>query len=299
MLPPMHEMKVPTPKGVVTAHVFAAPQPKGAVLIVAAMGVPQAFYAPFAKWLQSQHFTAVTFDYVGVGESQNGPLSELDVDVLDWAEGDCDAMIETTRKLVPGKPLYWVGHSLGGQLLGLIPKPERIRSAATVACGSGYWKENTAQLRWRVWWLWFFVVPVALRVFGYFPCRRLRKVGDLPRRVMQQWRKWCLHPEYAMAEGEEVRAQFASFRQPLTSFSFTDDEMMSAKNTASLHSFYTGTKPVMFRIDPKQLSERRIGHFGRAPRCLHGPTAHGATAPPDLRGAGRERHADPLPRKPP
>ena len=258
----MYEMRVSTPKGPITAHVFAFPQPKGTVLIVAAMGVPQSFYAPFATWLQRQDLTAVTFDYVGVGESQNGPLAELDIDIVDWAEGDCDAMIEMTRALAPGKPLYWVGHSLGGQLLGLIPKPERIHSAASVACGSGYWKENSPGLRWRVWWLWFFVVPFALRVFGYFPGRKLRKVGDLPRRVMAQWRKWCLHPEYVMAEGETVRAQFAAFRQPITSFSFTDDEMMSAKNTASLHGFYTGTKTVMFRIDPKQMAERRIGHFG-------------------------------------
>lgn len=46
--------------------------------------------------------------------------------------------------------------------------------------------------------------------------RRLRKVGDLPKGVMQQWRRWCLNPEYAVgAEGESVRAQYAAVRTPV------------------------------------------------------------------------------------
>ena len=25
-----------------------------------------------------------------------------------------------------------------------------------------------------------------------------------------QWRRWCLHPQYALGDGEETRAQFAA-----------------------------------------------------------------------------------------
>jgi predicted alpha/beta hydrolase len=49
---------------------------------------------------------------------------------------------------------------------------------------------------------------------------------------------------------------------PLTSLSFTDDEMMSARNTESLHSFYTGTPKSMRRIAPSEVGADRIGHFG-------------------------------------
>lgn len=69
----------------------------------------------------------------------------------------------------------------------------------------------------------------------------LRKVGDLPKGVMAQWRRWCLDPEYAVgAEGEAVRAEYAAVRAPIVSISFSDDEMMSARNIESIHSFYSG-----------------------------------------------------------
>ena len=77
-------------------------------------------------------------------------------------------------------------------------------------------------------------MPIALRVAGYFPGKRLRKVGNLPSGVMAQWRRWCLSREYVVgAEGEHVRKAYASVRVPMLSLSFTDDEMMSARGIRS------------------------------------------------------------------
>src|SRR3954465_5709929 len=102
-----------------------------------------------------------------------------------------------------------------------------------------------------------------MRLFGYFPGRRLRKVGARPRGVVAQWRRWCLHPDYAVGvEGEPVRAQFAAVRTPILSLSFTDDEMMSERNTESLHGFYINAPRVRLRIAPADGDEPRIGHFG-------------------------------------
>src|SRR5690606_6760905 len=126
------------------------------------------------------------------------------------------------------RPLYWIGHSLGGQIFGLAPNHSRAARLVTVACGSGYWRENTVQLKRYIWWMWYVAAPLSLKLFGYFPGRRLRKVGDLPRGVMAQWRRWCLDPEYLVGvEGEAVRAAYAAVRTPVTSISFTDDEYMS------------------------------------------------------------------------
>ena len=105
--------------------------------------------------------------------------------------------------------------------------------------------------------------PAALRLFGYFPGRRLKKIGDLPLGVMRQWRAWCLDRDYAVGvEGPEVERAFASVRAPILSLSFTDDEYMSARNTESLHGFYRNTRREMQRLDPRTVGVRRIGHFG-------------------------------------
>jgi len=236
---------------------------KSLVLIAPAMGIGQKFYAQFAAWLASQGFLVATFDYFGVGLSRRADLRRVNVNITDWATCDCEAMIVAITEDAPAKQLYWLGHSLGGQILGLVPSWTRIAKVVTIACGSGYWVETVPGLRWRAWWLWYVAVPIATHAFGYFPGKRLRKVGDLPRGVIEQWRRWCLSPEYAVgAEGPEIQAQFAAVNSPITSLAFADDEFMSARNTESLHGFYASAARTMKRIAPKDIGAQKIGHFG-------------------------------------
>jgi predicted alpha/beta hydrolase len=232
---------------------------KGAVLIVPAMGVAQDYYQPFAAWLAQEGYTAATFDYRGTGRSRPRELRGFQASIFDWARLDCAAMIDALAE----RPLYWVGHSLGGQILALVPNHWRVTKAITVATGSGYWRETTPGIRPKAWWLFFVVTPPALALCGYFPGRALRKVGDLPKGVMAQWRRWCLEAEYAVgAEGEAVRAEYAAVRLPIVSLSFADDEMMSARNTESIHGFYMNAPRKMKRIAPQDIGVARIGHFG-------------------------------------
>ena len=234
-------------------------EPKGSVLIVPAMGCGQDYYKSFASWLATQGFTVATFDYRGTGLSRPRALRGFKADIFDWARLDCAAMIDA----LPRRPLYWIGHSLGGQILPLVPNRASIQKAVTIATGSGYWRENSPRIRPMAWWLWFVLTPLVLPLCGYFPGKTLRKVGDLPKGVMEQWRRWCLDPEYAVgAEGKSMRAQYASVRTPIVSLSFSDDEMMSLRNTESIHGFYSGAPRTMKRLAPQDIGAKRIGHFG-------------------------------------
>ena len=247
-----------------SSHWFhPAGEARGVVLIVPAMGVEQRFYAAFAQWLAERGFVAVTFDYVGMGLSRQGPLRDLNVDVIGWGRHDCSAMLDAVTAAAGTLPVFWIGHSLGGQILPFVRGSERIRRAFTIATGSGYWRENTRSLRNRAWLLWYLIAPLVTPLAGYFPGQRLGMVGDLPRGVIEQWRRWCLHPEYAVgAEGKAVREAYSAVRTPITAISFTDDEMMSGRNTESLHGFYRAAPQTAKRIAPKQIGAERIGHFG-------------------------------------
>jgi len=237
--------------------------PCGVVLIAPAMGVPQHFYADFATWLAERGYLVVTFDYLGMGRSRQKPLRQLNVNILDWARYDCSAMLAAATEAAGTLPLYWIGHSVGAQILPLVSGHERLTRIITIAAGSGYWRENSPQIRRKAWLLWYGLAPVLTAMVGYFPGGRIGAVGDLPAGVIRQWRRWCLHPDYLVGvEGEPMRQAFAAVRTPLTSLSFTDDEMMSARNTESLHGFYTTAPKRMRRIAPKEVGADRIGHFG-------------------------------------
>ena len=239
-----------------------------ALLVVPAMGVAQRYYADFAEWLASHGWAVLSFDYRGIGASRPAAMQRslrgLDADVTTWAEQDAAAALAWLDERLPaGTPVHWIGHSLGGQIFGMVPNRERVSRVVTVGCGTGYWLHNAAPTRRTVWWLWFVVCPVVLPLFGYFPGRRLRKVGDLPHGVMRQWRRWCLHPEYLVGVGgDAVRAAYAAVTTPILSLSFTDDEFMSRRNTETMHGFYAGARPELRRIAPRDVGVERIGHFG-------------------------------------
>lgn len=248
---------------VIAARFYRPPgRPRAAVVIGGAMGVKQDYYAAFAQWLAAQGYLVASFDYRGMGDSQRGPLRELRADLFDWT-ADFDTVIAETLERSGGAPLFIIGHSLGAQLPGLLAHRDRIAGLVSVAAGSGYWRDNAPQLKRMVLYFWHVLVPVATRLFGYFPGRRLRKVGDLPAGVVMQWRKWCLNPRYHVgAEGAPVREKFEGARFPLVALSITDDELMTERGTHVLVDCYANAPRRVERIAPADVKAHRIGHFG-------------------------------------
>jgi predicted alpha/beta hydrolase len=251
----------------VAARLFAASDaPRAAVLVAGAMGVKQDYYTEFAAWLARQGFTALTFDYRGIGasrpEGMQRSLCGFNADLFDWAD-DVDAAIEHLGHAAPGVPLVVIGHSLGAQLPGMLKHRGRIAGLISVAAGSGYWRENAPPLKRMVLYFWHVLVPAATWLCGYFPGARLKKVGDLPRGVILQWRRWCLNPRYHVGhEGEALRRQFADVRFPVVALSMTDDELMTERGTRVLIDCYENAPRELQRIAPADVSARRIGHFG-------------------------------------
>ena len=240
-----------------------APTMRGVVLMAPAMGVKQRYYRKFAAWLAQQGFAAVTFDHSGMGESlkvDHTPLKKISSDFFDWG-AEAALILDVLKQRYPDVPLYWVGHSLGGQIIGMVDHAA-LHKAITVGTGSGYWKENAPELRRRAPLFWFVFVPLLTPLFGYFPGERLKMVGDIPKGVIMQWRDWCLHPDYIASEGEAVRAQFAAVRTPIVSLSFTDDDYMSARNTEHIHSLYVNAPKTMRRIAPADIGMPHIRPFG-------------------------------------
>ena len=114
-----------------------------------------------------------------------------------------------------------------------------------------------------VLYFWHVLVPVATAVCGYFPGKRIGKVGDLPRGVVLQWRRWCMDPRYLVgAEGDAVRVQFEQVRFPVVALSIADDELMTERGTHVLVDCYANAPRRVERIAPVDAKVNRIGHFG-------------------------------------
>ncbi|HJV76515.1 MAG TPA: alpha/beta fold hydrolase, partial [Noviherbaspirillum sp.] len=239
---------------------------KAVIVLPTAMGVKQDFYFPFAQFLAQQGFAVLTFDYRGSGTSVpdgfRRSLRGFKASLFDWSE-DYNAAVRAAKQWHRNVPLLVIGHSLGGQLPGLLRDNHLIDGIVTVAAGSGYWRDNTPELKRIVWFLWYFVVPLSTRLFGYFPGKKMRMVGNLPKGVIFQWAQWCKSPHYVVdGNGRPIRDGYEKLRVPLLALSFTDDEMMSRRSIDSLHDFYRNASVERRYIEPSEVQAKRIGHFG-------------------------------------
>src|SRR5690349_17335059 len=106
------------------AEVIAPARPRCAALLAPALGVKRSFYRPLATFLADSGIACVLFDYRGQGDSPAPAGASLH----DWADRDLAAVLGTLRTRWPDLPRVWLGHSMGGQLLGLVPDPPVSRA---------------------------------------------------------------------------------------------------------------------------------------------------------------------------
>ena len=113
-----------------------------AVLINSATAVPRKIYRGFASYLAHRGCAVLTYDYRGIGDSRqpamvgyNQPKSLVGfrASMSDWAAQDVTAAVRWMRERYTTLTLAYVGHSFGGQALGLIENNSDISRAAFVA----------------------------------------------------------------------------------------------------------------------------------------------------------------------
>lgn len=241
-----------------------------AVIVACATGVKRSFYAPFARYLASRGWRAATLDYRGIGDSAPKDLREIrQAPMQAWAEQDLSALVKELQQRYPQAPLGWVGHSFGGQALGLVAGGEEVRAAAFVAAQSGDWRRWPKRHWPRLWLFLYLLLPLVSRWKGYFPARALGMGENLPEGVARQWARWCRQRDYLMygeeAKREKRAERFAKIQGTLRAYSFSDDFFAPEAPAAALLSWYRGVgeeRRTHRHLKPQDLGRRSIGHFG-------------------------------------
>lgn len=228
-----------------------------AVLIMPATGVRQSYYARFATYLAERGFTVLTFDYRGIGRSRLTPVRRIAARMQDWALLDAAAAFN----FLGDRRLLVVGHSFGGQALGLLPAPERIGAALLVGSQSGYWKNWSWLGRAWMWPATHVGLPGVAKLFGYFPGSRLGFGEDLPGGVALQWASWCRHPRYLVG-ALGVEQAYARVRAPLRAYAISDDAFAPLAAVEALGELYPNAMWETRRLAPREVGVKSLGHFG-------------------------------------
>lgn len=240
---------------------YHAPSPRGHIVVASATGVPQGFYRRFAEYASGHGFTTLTFDYRSVGASKPATLRGFAASFVDWARLDLAAAVEAMAS--DAVPLFLVGHSFGGQALGLLPNHRHI--AAQLSCGAGAgwhgWMPWREALRVRA--TWNLVLPLLVRWKGYAPMSLLGVGEDLPLGVYRQWRRWCRFPHYFFDDphAAPVLGEFTEVNVPILAVSALDDLWATPRSRDAFLHGYGNTTVRTLDLDPRQFGGE-IGHMG-------------------------------------
>jgi predicted alpha/beta hydrolase len=233
----------------------------GTVIVHGATAVPSGYYRRFAEFLAHHGLRVLTYDYRGVGSSRPRALRGFRASMSDWAKLDAEAAHALVQREFPGQPLATVGHSFGGQLIGLLDAARDVRGSLLVGSQLGYFGHWDALDRLRLGLIWRALVPTLTASFGYLP-GQLGIGEDLPRGVAEEWASWCSSPEYLISHDPDARERFAGFDKPMLFYSFTDDKFAPRRAVDALLASLPRAELQQRRIDPRDFGGQPIGHFG-------------------------------------
>ena len=236
--------------------------PRARLVLAAATGVPQTFYARFAQRAAEAGFETLTFDYRGIARSRMGSLVGFEASFVDWARLDLAGVVDSIPD--DGVPLFLVGHSFGGHALGMMPNHGRMAGAWLCGVGAGWAGWNPWTERVRLTLMWNVVFPLLVRQKGFMPMAMFGMGEDLPLGVYRQWRRWCSFPHYFLDDPQaaELRRGCATVQLPILAMSARDDAWAPPR---SRDAFLLGAYPdaaIEARLVDPQAHGGAIGHVG-------------------------------------
>ncbi|MDJ0943949.1 MAG: alpha/beta fold hydrolase [Kiloniellales bacterium] len=258
-------VSIPGAEAVLEGRLFGpGAEPRVAVVLHAATGVTQAYYAKFAAWLaESRQAAVLTYDYRDLGASARGPVKASRATMADWGVHDQSAALDFLCARYPALPIWVVGHSLGGLCVPWHARAKRVARVIAVAAGPAHFLRHPLSFLPMVFWFWFLGGPVLAKLCGYLPGRVAGVGTDLPAGVYWQWRRWCTSRRFSRPDWGKAMPEpdLTSVTAELSLVAITDDVMITPATVGRLAEFYPAARTSYREITPQSIGVREIGHL--------------------------------------
>ncbi|MBI2732721.1 MAG: alpha/beta fold hydrolase [Aquabacterium sp.] len=233
------------------------------VLLSPATGVKQHFYLRFVSWLAAQGHDVLVFDYRGIGLSRQGHLKHNKATLAEWGQQDQVAALDWLLQRTGSEQVLMLGHSAGGQMIGLLPNHRRVARLVGVSASTGWFRGMRLGFRLKARLGLRCLVPLGTLVKGYGPTSAVGLGEDLPAGVARQWGQWCAAGGYATnaVRGKPAQDFHAEVRTPITVLYAEDDDIATPTTVADLLRTFPATPKQALRIKPASHGLEAIGHI--------------------------------------
>ena len=249
-------------------------------IIGAATAVPASYYRHFADWLARRGYAVLSFDYRGIAASREALRQGEDVRLRDWARLDMAAALHaadrrrTLEATAQGRELglLWIGHSLGGNSVGLVPGfDEKVDAMLGVAAQVAYLGHWSGFARVQAWVFFHWMLPLLVRLLGHAPGRVLGpRAQDLPAGAALEWSAWGRMPGFLFGDESLVRERsYDRFSGAVHLWNITDDHLFGPAPAVDARARqFSAARVQRHSIGPGDLGVKKIEHFGPFRRDL-------------------------------
>ncbi|MGB2247706.1 MAG: alpha/beta fold hydrolase [Alcanivorax sediminis] len=234
---------------------------QGVILIASALGVPARFYNAYANFMAMRGFTVLSFNYRGIGLSGQQGNPAL-IRLAQWGSQDLDTMIGQATKSAGNHPVYLVGHSIGGQVVGLAKRADQLSAVIFVGASFPYWSRGPLPYRLKLLSFYYCLVPIVGRLRDPFPARAVGlSNADMPSRLLRDWAEWASQKDYLLSPRFHLNANqaYSELCLPALAFEFADDLIAPAAAAQKLYDSYPS---LQIEVRRKPAGKPVIGHMG-------------------------------------
>jgi predicted alpha/beta hydrolase len=180
--------------------------------------------------------------------------------MMDWATKDFTAITSYIESNFMDYKKILVGHSFGGNSIGMSSKADSYDAYVPIASQFGYWRFFNPIYRPLLLWVFYFVMPVLSHIYGYFPSK-VKKLGEkLPKDVAKDWITIITNPNSMLELTKKTGNYYGDITKPMLMMSFSDDQMAPKRAVDELSNrVYKNALVKRMHIKAEKL--KPIGHL--------------------------------------
>ena len=233
------------------------------LLLNAATGVKQTVYYSFAKFLQENGFTVITYDYRGIADSKPQNLKNFDASMRIWGTVDFKTVTDFIGEKYPDYTRFCLGHSVGALIIGMNEDSKYFEKFIFVGTQDAYIGNLSLRVALTALLGFGIALPVLTTLLGYFPANIFGLGADLPKGVAYDWRTLILNKKSTARLYDKIDTDFSkNLTQETLIIHAEDDHWVTKKGMDNLmKNVYPNLKKTFREIKTSESQQGEIGHI--------------------------------------
>jgi predicted alpha/beta hydrolase len=144
----------------------------------------------------------------------------------------------------------------------MLPNSHRADRIYLVASANGYWKLMDGLSKYVMWIFWQVVVPLNIKIFGYFNNRIFGSGGGFPRNIILELRSFCQQSEFFFPFfiSKQVVPRYSDIKTRVTAYHLEGDAIANENACRYIYDLYDQADRQFITLKASDHGLKKFGH---------------------------------------